>query len=530
MSWIRGATAVAAVLVLGGCASTVAGQAEPEVGAQGGVGQRPADRDGDAVLTAMRQLDACALLDGPGMAAAGLPGNARPIPTAPHACAFSVDKLFDDKVDVMVGDKAGFAQKYGSQPLTIAGAKGYLDDMTLDDHAECAVDLPVSFLFAVEVRSTAGYQSKTNSCEQAKAAAAGVVAKLGNPDAVAVPASRPGGAWDGCSLLTKALGDVDSAKVQLDLSSAASPYDSCSADQKSDGKGGSPTSLGEVEIKYDSDPLSGPNRTPQQVGDKTANVENLGGDCVVDWGIGPSGSPDKLLATAVVEVKLKDCNAATALATKVQKVLAGPPPTGGKPQRPLLYTPTDPDSDAVGACLDFSVDDGNCVPYQPFTLPAKFDDWFPSTDAQPAIGCALAVDAVKEVYGDALKPVVWGQHCIFVEPTHTLSVFIDVATTYAPAKYGADPNLYSNVKTVTVSGKQAKSFTDTLHGAKPGEPPYDEYDVYVSPHNDITKPGMIAGVVKAGKPRGSNEDTKPDVSRFPDLDKVMAKIIAKYVP
>lgn len=528
MAWIRGAVAMVAVLVLGGCANTVAGQAEPVLGAQGGAGKRPADRDGDAVLTAMRQLDACALLDGPGMAAAGLPGNAHPIPTGPHACSFSVDKLFDDAVDVMVGNDADFGHKYNERPLTIGGAKAYLADLGSDGHSECAIDLPVSFFISVEIRDTAGFESKTNSCDQAKSAAAGVVTKLGNPDAVTVPASRPGGNWDGCSLLTKALGDVDSKKVQLDLPSAESPYDSCSATEKGAGNG-SPTPLGVVEIKYDSDPVSGANRKPQPVGDKTANVDDRGNTCYVDWSLGPSGSPDPLRNTAVVEVKLKGCDAAKALATKVQQALAGPAPTGGKPQRPLLYGATDPDSDAVGACIDFAVDDGNCVPYQPFTLPASFADWFPATDSQPAIGCALAGDAVKEVFGDTFKPVVWGQHCLFVEPTHSLSITIDVATTYAPAKYGADPSLYSNVRTVTVSGKQAKSFTDTLHGAKPGEPAYDEYNVYVSPHNDISKPGMIAGVAKADKPRGSNEDTRPDISKLKNLDQVMTKIIAKYV-
>ena len=528
MAWIRGAAAMMAVLVLGGCANTVAGQAKPVLGAQGSVGQRPADRDGDAVLTAMRKLDACALLDGPGMAAAGLPGAAHPIPTAPHACAFSVDKLFDDTVDVMVGTDWSFGGAYNEAPLVMGGAKAYLDDLSSDGHPECTIDLPVSFRIAVEVRSTAGYESKTNSCDQAKSAAAGVVAKLGNPDAVTVPASRPLATWDGCSLLTKALGSLDGKKIKLDLPSAASPYDSCSVDQE-DGKD-STTRLGSVELKYDSDPLSGANRTPQQVGDKTANVYDGGSLCGVSWGLGASGSPDSLRGTAVVDVTVKGCDAAKALAVKIQQVLAGPAPAGARPQRPLLYGSTEPDTDAVGACLDFSVNDGNCVPYQPFTLPASFADWFPATDSQPSIGCALAVDAVKEVFGDAFKPVVWGQHCFFVEPTHSLTITIDVATVYTPARYGADPSLYSNQQTVTVSGKQAKAFTDTRPGAKPGEPAYDEYDVYVSPHNDISQPGMIAGLAKADKARGGPESTKPDISRLHNLDQVMTKIIAKYVP
>ncbi|GAA3437419.1 DUF3558 family protein [Kutzneria kofuensis] len=527
MSWIRGAAVAAVALTLGGCGTTMAGQAEPVLGAQAKM-KGPPDRDGDAVLTALRQLDACALLDGPAMAAAGLPPNSHPIPRGPHACSFSVDRVLDDSVDVMVGKKTGFAAKHRELPVTIAGAKAYLDDLTMGDHSECAVDIPVSFVMSIEVRDKPGFQSRTNSCDQAKAAAAGVIGKLGNPDSVTVPASRPLANWDGCSLLTAALPDLDPKKVRLEMDSARSPYDSCSASQD-DGKGTS-TSLGQVEVKYDSDPLSGANRTPRQVGDKTANVSDMSTSCYVEWGLGPSGSPDKLYDTVTVEVKLKGCDAATALAVKIQKALAGPAPTGGKPQRPLVYRPDEPDTDAVGACLDFAMDDGNCAPYQPFTLPASFAQWFPSTDDQPAIGCALAVDAVKEVFGDAFKPVVWGQHCFFVEPTHALTITIDVSTQYAPAKYGANPQLFSNVQTVAVSGKQAKAFTNTIHTSKPGHPAYDEYDVYVSPHNNIEQPGMIAGLAQARTPRGSNQDAVADVSKLHDLDKVMAKIIAKYVP
>jgi hypothetical protein len=526
MSWIRGVAAAVALLTLGGCANAIEGRAEPILGSQSKV-KGPPDRDGDAVLNALRMLDPCALLDGPGMAAAGLPGNAHPISRGPHSCSFSADRILDATVDVLVGEKTEYGNKYHELPVTIAGAKAYLDDRSLSGHQDCDVDIPVSFVMSVSVRYQPAYGSNANACDQVKLAAAGVIAKLGNPDAATMPASRPLGNWDGCSLLTAALPDLDPKKTTLDFYSAQSPYDSCSARQD-DGNGKS-SDLGDLEIKYDSDPLSGANRTPKQVGDKTANVSDMSTSCYVEWGLGPSGSADKLYDTVVVEVKLKGCDKATALAVKVQKALAGQAPGNAKPQRPLLYKPDEPDTAAVGACIDFSQNDGNCAPYQPFTLPASFDAWFPSTDSQPAIGCALAVDAVREVFGDAYKPVVWGQHCFFVEPTHAMTITIDLATVYAPAKYGAREDLYSNVQTVTVSGKQAKSFTNTVHSGKPGEAPYNEYDIYVSPHNDINQPGMIAGLIQASPPRGSNEDAVADVSKLHDLDKVMAKIIADHV-
>ena len=52
----------------------------------------------------------------------------------------------------------------------------------------------------------------------------------------------------------------------------------------------------------------------------------------------------------------------------------------------------------------------------------------------------------------------------------------------------------------------------------------------MSPSDDITKPGMIAGQAHAYTARGTSPDALPDVSRLHDPDQVMAKIIAKYVP
>src|SRR5689334_20419783 len=111
MSWIRGVAAAMALLTLGGCANGIEGKAEPILGAQSKV-KGPPDRDGEAVLNALRVLDPCALLDGPGMAAAGLPGNAHPIARGPHSCSFSADRILDASVDVLVGQKTEYSSKY----------------------------------------------------------------------------------------------------------------------------------------------------------------------------------------------------------------------------------------------------------------------------------------------------------------------------------------------------------------------------------------------------------------------------------
>jgi hypothetical protein len=102
----------------------------------------------------------------------------------------------------------------------------------------------------------------------------------------------------------------------------------------------------------------------------------------------------------------------------------------------------------------------------------------------------------------------------------------DAATMLRPGDYGNRPDLYGNVKTTTVSGKQAKTFTDITAG----QPNYQEYDVYVSPFNDLDKNGMITADAKAFVPRGGQFGGPGDVSRRHDLDQVMAKIIASYLP
>jgi hypothetical protein len=508
MSWKRGVAAVAAVLALGGC-DAVAGQAEPQLGAQAAP-RHPADRNGDAVLSALRKLDACALLD-----------HAQPIALAPHACAFVLDQKSMDEVDVTLGLDSPFSRRFGMIPLTVGGARAYVDDLSRSGDPRCQIDIPVSFEFAVNLVAKPGYHSAGSACDQAKAAAATVAAKLGNPDTVTVPSSRPLADWDACSVLTKALGRLD-PKAKLRQDPTASPFDTCGI--QTDNASPAPT----VRVSYDKDPLSGLNRTPRPVGDKTADVSVIGAACDVSWNAGPSGSTPSHTAV-VVDVVDKGCDAATALAVKVQQVLAGPAPSSDRPQRPLIYGADDPDTDAVGACVDFSQHDGSCAPYQPFTLPS-FQEWFPVTDSQPSIGCALATDAVRQVYGDTFTPVLWGEHCVFVEPTHALNIVIDVSAKYVPGDYGARPDLYANRKTVAISGKQANTFTDLITSARPGHPNYDEYDVYVSPFDDISRPGMIAGEIQARPPRGSGLDTPPDVSRLHDLDQVMSKIIARYGP
>lgn len=508
-------------LLLSGCTSTTAGHPQGQ-GASGGQSQVPRlpDRPVDAVLSALRQLDACALFDPAAAFATGFPANAHTLPTAPHKCAFTADPTLGDELSIELGTESGYAVRFSETLITVGNAKAYLRDSGSHGHPSCELDIPVSFKRSIRVASRPGYKSASDPCAQVKAMGAAVASKLADPDKLTVdPTTRPLSGWDGCALLESALGQ-DLGSFDARRSSGTSALDGCSASPKTD-KASSPPFTFTVEIKYNDDPLrnSQQNRT---VGDKQASVSPNSGLCSLTWNQGPSGVADKLYNSAVVKVYgPPDCDKTTDLATKIVQKLGAAPPKPVAPQRPLLYTADQPDNDAPGACADFVSSGSNqgCNPYQPVNVPSPPDQILAAGAQDPAIGCALAADAVREVYGTSLQPVTWASHCFFVEPTHALTLMIDVDNRYAPNEYGNEPSLYANRQTVSVAGKQAVSFT-VANGT--------HYDIYVSPTNKIDSPGMVSAEAQVTRPRGTNDDVQPDTSKLKPLDDVMAKIVSKY--
>jgi hypothetical protein len=97
-------------------------------------GDAPRDRDGDAVMAAVRQLDLCSVL-------AAADPSAKPVAGDPFSCGSA-------------GKSIGFVQKNADARLKmpvreIGGVKAYTEFSVYDD---CRVYLPVSFELALELR------------------------------------------------------------------------------------------------------------------------------------------------------------------------------------------------------------------------------------------------------------------------------------------------------------------------------------------------------------------------------------------
>jgi Protein of unknown function (DUF3558) len=508
MRWRQCAAVIPLLAAAAACTTTTAGAPAPQNTTAGAPAPRIPDRDEGGVMAALRQIDACRVVDPAALAAAGLPG-AQAVPQSPHTCALTADESLGDKVTVTLGDNFGHGVRYNAAPLTTAGdAKAYLENVAVGYRASCWVDIPVSFQKAIRIAADAGFESHTDVCALAKAAADSAATKLASPDALTVdPASRPLSTWDACSLLATALG---STANQYSLDPRFS-LDECGtisqATRGSQPDTGAPvdTPTPSVRISYNGPLDVGQTR---QIGDKTATV--TGDDpthCMVTWSQGPSGSTDKLHSDVAIEVQGGPCDQTSAVAAAVMAAIPTTPPSA-PPQRPLLYGAGDPDDDAPGACIDFT-NMGNtdgCNPAHEVAVPHGAAAILAAADADSNINCAIAHDAIKAVAGagEHFAPVTYADFCFFVEPTHTIQFTVDVDDKYAPDEYGKHTDVYSNRTQITIAGHPAIVF-DSSEGT--------EHEVYVSTGNDVDQPGFVHTDVHVLPQRGTPPDTKADPAK-----------------
>jgi Protein of unknown function (DUF3558) len=192
--------AVTTIALTVGCAAQI--QGSPAVAV-------PRDRDSGAVVAALRELSACALID---PAVAGRVGiGSAPIvyAEAPHACTISAAPSSGGyEVTVHLGTHADHFLKWASAPITLAGAKAYRYDDSLKGH-NCFVFLPVSFDRAIQIYAKEpSTGSDIDLCAAATAFAEAAATKLANPDSLRPDRTTfPLSQWDGCSLLAAALGE-----------------------------------------------------------------------------------------------------------------------------------------------------------------------------------------------------------------------------------------------------------------------------------------------------------------------------------
>lgn len=523
-------TVVIACLVMTSCTTTIDGEPQPAEGSASKPGGEPAktpkpqDRNIQAVTEALRTIDACGVLDLNAAQAAGNP-KASLLATGPHSCMLVPTGTYSPGnrgVEVSIGDASNTFFSYNGAPVTIGGVKAY---EYRDYHSSrlCQLYIPVSFTRAIKFKYDE-FGSTVDTCRVLHQVAEASIAKLRNPDAIRVDtAKRPFAAWDGCFFLAQLLGpDAQNYTYQPD--GVRDPFSGCETTKKKDEKAAPSRDLTmtpALEVSYDQAPKApSPSR---QIGGKTAEVRSYSNGCALIWNQGDSGTGNEWFGALMVKLTAATCDAAAPLAEKAMQ-LAGQVPSdaSAQPQRPLLYTPQDNDSGAVGACIDFGADPGHtaCEPYHEVSVPQGTDKIMAAAQANRNVQCAVFSEAVTALFGASMSAVTWGAHCFFVEPTHKLELRVNVDPENEPADYGKGA-VYTERRETQIAGKPAVTFWDKDKNA---------FDVYLSPFNDLTRKGNLHIHIQAlhGRGDGSTLTVKLDQAKADTAIQAITQITQKY--
>ncbi|WP_158879814.1 DUF3558 family protein [Amycolatopsis anabasis] len=516
------AAALMVCLVCTGCASEIAGKALPE-GAGGGQPEqrtpKPKDRDLQAVTVALRKLDACGVFDVELAKSRGAT-TATPLATGPHGCMLAPKPDYspgDDGIEVQVGVSSDQSSRYRATPVTVGGAKAYESKDYGSSAKRCELVVPVSFTRGIEFK----YQSydDVDTCPVVRQYAEAAVAKLRNPDTITVDtAKRPFAAWDGCVFLTQVLG-ADANNYTYQPSGTKDEFSGCETRRK-EGTG-RPSYDPKLEVFYDQ-VLEKP-EGPRQIGGKTVEVKQVG-SCVLTWDQADSGTGNKWLATLKFKLTAADCEQGAKLAEQAMRLAdQAPPDANAQPQRPLLFAPDENDTGAVGACADFGATGGqaDCEPYHETKVPQGTEAIMSASDSDRNLWCAVYADAVKAHFGPELKALTWGEHCFFVEPTHTLSLRMNVDSENVPADYGDRPDLYVERQETQIAGKPAVTFYDKRKST---------FDIYLSPWGDLGRRGNLHIGVEALPGRGddSRNDAQLDPAKAQAGIQAMTDTVQRY--
>lgn len=479
--------------------------------------QRLADRPADAVAAALRRLDACALLDKPTGARNGMTDKPWVLPDGPHKCTMTNDPILGDEISLTLGSSTSHVRRYLSRPLVIEGARAYADYGSSSGVRDCSIDIPVSFVRTIEITSRMRNAKNDESCKRAEAFATAAVRALRGGPPVVDPAKRPLAQWDACQLVAAVLG---AAAKTLTYEPDSLGMDGCdTGPAQRDPNGGATPQTPELRIQYDGDPLSGKNLTTRQVQDRTVVVSGRTGACNLEWGHGPSGLGGTLNGTVELSLTAENCDKGAEFAGKIMDLLRGQPPAGPAPQQPLLIGPNEPDDAVPGACVDFSSDDAAtpCRPYVPVAAPQGAAEILKRSDA--AVACAITTEAVQRIFGPEMKPVLYGDFCHYVEPTHTRTIAVSIPTADAAGEYGAHPELYKERRETQFGGVPAVSFANNSRSGK-----LDTYSIYLAISGDLRKPGAIGFEVEVSRPRGTPDTVPADRSFLPKLDELATAV------
>ncbi len=510
-----------AALVASGCTSSIGGTAltgesEGRNPAAPERGPAPDPRDADAVALALRQIDACALLD-TDLAAerSGAPDDEIYVaPRGPHACLLSVNGEYDvgsRPLEVRVGTPFDQLDRYHAEPITLAGAKAYQTRQTSGSDHVCTVNVPTSYHIAVEFHYS---HPESGVCEAVRAYAEVAVDRLREPDTLTLdPATRPFSQWDGCAFLRTLLGTE--AEYVFTPDGLYDPFSGCEAVGEQDD---------EVVLETEYDWHNSPLGEPTELEGTTVHLYDSSYACTATWGQAESGVDNEYLGTLTFSLETPSCDRTSALTTEAIGLAdTRPESTDVSPQRPLLYGPDERDTGAQGACAHFGAPNGqaDCAPYEGGTdVPSSADEIMATAVTEPGLQCAVFADAVAEVYGAEFQPLTWSGQCLFVEPTHQLRLDVTVHPAYRPADYGKDTSLWTDREIVEIAGKQAVSFYTTDGASR---------DIYVSPTGAVEARGIVHVNAQALPPRGEiAADPEPAPEKLAKAEDVLTRVIERH--
>ena len=355
---------------------------------------RPQDRDEQAVLDTLTSVNPCALVDEPADGHRSL--------TEPHTC--SLDTKDHVGVIVKFGERMPHAQRYLLAHKVIAGAKV---DAIEDGDGACAMDIPVSFKYAVTL--TVLPRKSPTACDTIDGLAATVIKRLGTVSKVRHPAEQPDLSKTSCDVLLGALTDAgETTKDRFDIND----LDRC---HLQDGM-----SLDRLVEPAD---WGKPWAT---VADKPIHVDESG-KCQWTWSEGTySGANDRLIVLEQDSCHTGDMPASKAktLIDAVIKRLEAPQPAVKLAK--LTYGAAEPTEPNLGACADYG--DDVCEPYQPTPVPPGAGAATRMASVDPHVVCAASTDVVHGQFA-MLRPVVTNDSCVYVEPDHTLELRVKVSDT-----------------------------------------------------------------------------------------------------
>lgn len=504
-------TVAISTAVIAGCSVPTAGSTTTPIPV-------PQDRDNGAVVAALRGLDACALIDPTIAERVGIGSRPAVYAEAPHACTISsAPSSGNDTVTVRLGEDLHHYMKWASAPITLAGAKAYLFDDSLQGD-NCVVSIPVSFNRAIGIHANGrtGGSADIDLCAAATAFAEAAATKLANPDLLQADRTvLPLSQWDGCSLLATALGDR-AGQYTLTLDDGVPSLDGCDASRGDDRE----LSL---KISYTWDPAQyvGPNG--KQLGGRTVDVSEPNEfGCRARWSNGPA-TAIKVFSDQVIEVQAPDCPQAEQLAVAVMSIPSTAAPTA-EIQQLLLYRPDEPDTAATGPCIDDVDGDkpGRCTPYREVSIPRGGRELILAGATDPNVECAVALEPVRAYLGTQMAPTTDGSSCYFLESTHAIRVEVDFSGLYVPDHYGTEADLFQNRKKIDVAGYPAIYFESELRDIR------TEYHIFASPRYDTSTPGYVRTTLSLELPRGAPSGTRIDTTRVPLLEKIMADIMSTH--